>query len=289
MNIHRDHLTVIALSSLPIVVGSLVAGAVKNTALIGEVIGNTSGFTIIDLAVQALVSTVLGVMVVYALFYLMKQSGRGGRKLVVALVVSPILGFVSIFIGQAFLLILFKGSTSVLEGILLAVSVGVSMMSLALVIIDVIPPLLRNLFVAFYGSIFGTFLGVTMVTTSMVVLIVSLVIEDYLLTAHSPMADDEFMSDAIGSDPFDYTRIKSEQVMIGVGDFVAYSLIGAHAMVFFPIYVWMLSVVLAVLGIFINTVVFAKAEEVLPAIPLPAILSVFPWIVHLVTLSVLSA
>lgn len=289
MNIHRDHLTVIALSSLPIVVGSLVAGAVKNTALIGEVIGNTSGFTIIDLAVQALVSTVLGVMVVYALFYLMKQSGRGGRKLVVALVVSPILGFVSIFIGQAFLLILFKGSTSVLEGILLAVSVGVSMMSLALVIIDVIPPLLRNLFVAFYGSIFGTFLGVTMVTTSMVVLIVSLVIEDYLLTAHSPVAVDEFMRDTIGSDPFDYTRIKSEQVMIGVGDFVAYSLIGAHAMVFFPIYVWMLSVVLAVLGIFINTVVFAKAEEVLPAIPLPAILSVFPWIVHLVTLSVLSA
>lgn len=261
----------------------------KNTALIGEVIGNTSGFTIIDFAVQALISTVLGVLVVYALFYLMKQKGRGGRKLVVALVVSPILGFVSIFIGQAFLLILFKGSTSVLEGFLLAVSVGVSMLSLALVIIDAIPPLLRNLFVAFYGSIFGTFLGVTMVTTSMVVLIVSLVIEDYLLTTHSPMADDEFMRDTIGSDPFDYTRIKSEQVMIGVGDFVAYSLIGAHAMVFFPIYVWMLSVVLAMLGIFTNTVVFAKVEEVLPAIPLPAILSVFPWIVHLVTLSVLSS
>lgn len=289
MNIDKDHLTVIAISILPIVVGSLVAGAVRNTALIGEVIGNTSGFTIVDLAVQALVSTVLGVLVVYALFYLMKQKGRGGRKLVVALVVSPILGFVSIFIGQAFLLILFKGSTSVLEGILLAVSVGVSMISLALVIIDVIPPLLRNLFVAFYGSIFGTFLGVTMVTTSMVVLIVSLVIEDYLLTAYSPMADVEFMRDTIGSDPFDYTRIKSEQVMIGVGDFVAYSLIGAHAMVFFPTFVWMLSVILAVLGIVINTAVFARVEEVLPAIPLPAILSVFPWVVHLVTLSVLSA
>lgn len=279
----------IALSSLPIAAGSLVAGGVRNTALIGQVIGTPSGFTLVDLAIQALVSTLLGVLVVYALFYMMKQRGRGTRKLVVALVVSPILGFVSIFIGQAFLLILFKGTTSVLEGALLAVSVGISMLSLALVIIDAIPPLFRNLFVAFYGSIFGTFLGVTMVTTSMVVLIVSLVIEDYFLTKHSPIADDEFMADSIGSDPFDYTRIQSERVMIGVGDFVAYSLIAAHAMVFFPIYVWILTVALAILGIAINTLVFLKPDEVLPAIPLPAILSVFPWIVHLVTLAVLSA
>ncbi|TFF92782.1 hypothetical protein EU546_07150 [Candidatus Thorarchaeota archaeon] len=287
MKITRDQLTVIALSSLPIAIGSLIAGAVRNTTLIGEVIGNTSGFTIIDLAVQALVSTLLGVIVVYALFYMMRQRGHGTRRLVVALVVSPILGFVSIFIGQAFLLILFKGTTSVVEGALLAISVGVSMMSLALVIIDVIPPLVRNLFVAFYGTIFGTFLGVTMVTTSMVVLIISLVIEDYFLTRYSPIAEEEFMSDSIGSDPFDYTRIQSERVVIGVGDFVAYSLIAAHAMIFFPVYVWVLSISLAILGITINTLVFARVDEVLPAIPLPAVISVFPWVVHLMTLSFL--
>lgn len=284
VRIERRRIVLVFLSSLPLLVGLLIANAVKGTGFI--MVNVTVSYTLLDMVVQAIVSTVLGVAVVGSLFWLLQRQGRGARRLMVAFFISPMLFFVSIFLGQAFLLVLFKGSASLFEGLLLLVSLGVSMLSIALVLIDAIPPVLRNGFVAFYGGIFGTFMGITFITTSMVVVILSLIVEDYSLTKFAPAVQVVSMTDRIGSDPFDYTRIQSESVAVGVGDYVAYSLIGAHALIFFPPHVWIMSVLLAVLGILVNAFVLAPDEGILPAIPLPAALAVFPWIVHMATLAV---
>jgi hypothetical protein len=159
-------------------------------------------------------------------------------------------------------------------------------MSFAFIMMDSVPTAMRNFFVAFYGSVFGTFLGIIFITASMFVLVLTVVFEDYFLTRYSP-ATDLVMEPKAGADPFDFTRIESDRAAVGVGDYIAFSLISAHSLIFFPLHVWAMSVLLALVGIVINITVFAREEEVLPGIPLPALLALFPWIMHIAGLALL--
>ena len=287
MELNRTHLILISISALPLLIGSGFAFLVTESSVIGNVIVTNQNYSILDLIVQAIVTTVLGIMVVLSLFWVMHRQGKGAKKLVVTFVVSPILFFVSIFLGESFLLIIFKGSTNLFSGLILIISLGVSMLSIIMILMDAIPPALKNLFVVFYGSIFGIFLGITMVTSTMIVLVSALILEDFLLTRFSPVAESAKISGAIGADPFDYTRIQTQRVSVGVGDYVAYSLISAHAFIFFPFHVWMMSMLLGVTGVIINVTVIAKEDEILPAIPLPASLAIFPWIVHILAMTLI--
>ncbi|UCE09168.1 MAG: hypothetical protein JSW61_09310 [Candidatus Thorarchaeota archaeon] len=284
LNLNRDHVLLISISTLPLVLGSAVAYAIADSTLVGNIVTNLPSFTPQQIIIQSIVSTILGAGVVFSLFWLMRRRGKKTKKFVVALVVSPILFFVSIFMGQAFLLILFKGATNPFQGLVLVFSLAVSLLSIALVVIDALPHMIRNIFVAFYGSVFGIFMGVTIVTSSMIVLVVTLIVEDHFLTKYSPVPETATLSGKIGKDPFDYTRIQSESVAVGVGDYVAFSLIAAHAFIFFPTYVWLMSVLLAFVGVVINITVLAEEEKILPAIPLPGLLALFPWAVHISTL-----
>jgi hypothetical protein len=285
MEIKRTQVILIIVSVLPLVLGSGFASMVLDTSVIGNLLGQAQGYTILGIVIQSVISTGLGILVVLALFFLMKRRGRTAKRLMVAFIISPILYFVSVFLGESFLLILFKGSYNVLQGLVSMLSLGVAMLSLAMVLMDAFPVTIKNLFVAFYGSIFGIFLGLTMVTATMFVLLVSLTLEDLLLTRYSPIAESAVMSGRIGEDPFDYTRIKSQSITVGVGDYVAFSLLAAHAYVFFPIYVWAMSMLLASTGVVINILVLAREDHILPGIPVPVILGIIPWIIHLASLS----
>ncbi len=282
---NRARLMVVALS--PLVIGSAVGSAVLSSSYVGRSIGTGVSYSLYGLVIQAIVSTILGSLVVGALYWVVQTGSRRGRRLVVALVVSPILGFVSIFVGETLLLVMFKGTTSVVYGFLLVVSLGVSLMSLALIIVDVIPPVIRNLFVIFYGSIFGTFLGVTMLTSTIFVITISVIIEDYVLTRYHPRARAQPLIASPGKDPFEYAHVRSGPATVGAGDFIVFSLVGAHAITHFPFYVWSMSFLLGALGIAVNVFVVLREGSILPAIPLPTFLALFPWIVHIVALSLL--
>ncbi len=287
MTITRNQLVMIILSSLPLVFGSGFAALILDSSVIGEFVGSTRSYTLLDLVLQSIFSITIGTLVIFSLFTLMKRRGKVAKRLMIAFMVSPILYFVSIFLGEAFLLILFKGTTNVLHGLLSMVSLGVAMLSLAMILMDAFPSSLRNLFVAFYGSIFGIFLGVTMVTSTMFVLLVTLTVEDFLLTRYSPVAETAMLSGRIGEDPFDYTRIQSENTTIGVGDYIAFSLLSAHGFAFFPLFVWAMSMMLAVTGIVINSIVLVRKDEILPSIPVPVLLALVPWIIHISILPLL--
>lgn len=289
MKFDRNRLSIIGVSALPLLVGAALATMVLDSDALSEIISyNTQPFTVLDIILQAVVSTGLGSVVVLSLFWIMKKQGPGAKRTIVALIVSPILTVSFFILGQSLLLILFRGSTtSILPSLISLATLGVLLMSLVFILIDSVPPALRNFFVAFYGSVFGTFLGVIFITTSMFVLVVSIVAEDYFLTRYSPAKDSFSLSDRIGTDPFEYTMIKSTTAAIGVGDYIVFSLISAHSLLFFPIYVWIMSMMLAFIGIVINVSVIARENELLPGIPLPALLALFPWVVHILTLSFL--
>ncbi|TFG33984.1 hypothetical protein EU527_05875 [Candidatus Thorarchaeota archaeon] len=288
MVINRIRMKLIAVSVLPLIIGALLAYMLLDAALIGEVlIANSRNFSIESVVIQSLVSTGLGSLIVVSIFYMIQRKGSGAKKALVSIIVSPLLTISFYLLGQSLLLILFKSTTpSIWASLLSLASLGVFLMSFVFIITDSIPPFLKNFFVIFYGSIFGTFLGVIFITASMFVLVISVVFEDYFLSRYTSSTQEAFLSDIPGEDPFDFTRIQTKNIAVGVGDYLAFSLISAHSLLFFPLHVWAMSMLLATIGIVINATVFVKEEEILPAIPLPAILALFPWVVHLLTLSI---
>jgi hypothetical protein len=287
MRIDQSRLTILVVSALPLAIGTILAFFVLDTTTIGDILLiNNQSVSIEELVIQTGVSVGLGSLIVFSLFYAIERRGPGAKRTLVALVVSPILTASFFLLGQSLLFILFKGtSTSLFPSILLFASLGVLLMSFVFIMMDSVPPMLKNIFVAFYGSVFGTFLGVMSFTASMFVLVIVVVLEDYFLTRYSPAAQSIILIDTPGDDPFDYTRIQTNTIAVGAGDFIAFSLIAAHSFLFFPIYVWAMSILLALIGITVNATVLARENKILPGIPLPAILALFPWIVHVIAYS----
>ena len=291
MEFNRQRLSLITISTIPLLIGAALAGTIFGSSILNEIVSrNTQPFAIVDILIQALVSTGLGTLVVLSLFWIVQKRGSRARRTFVSLVVSPILTVSFYIFGQSLLLVLFKDVTdSILPSVLSLITLGVLLMSFAFILMDSIPSYLRNFFVIFYGSVFGTFLGIIFITQSMFILIISVIIEDYFLTRYSPVADSPVMIDKVGSDPFDLTMIQSQNAAVGVGDYILFSLISAHSLLFFPFYVWIMSISLALLGIIINMTIIARENELHPGIPLPAILALFPWVIHILSLGVLGA
>ena len=290
MKLDRQRLELISISTIPLLVGAGLATLIIASGGLGGILSrNPQVFSLVDIAIQAIVSTGLGTLVVATLFFMIKKQGQSARRTIVAFIVSPVLTVSFYILGQSLLLIIIKGATqSIWPSVLSVVTLGVLLMSFAFIMMDSVPSYLRNFFVAFYGSVFGTFLGVIFLTTSMFVLVLSVVAEDYFLTKFSPIAESAYLIDTPGADPFDFTRIQSKTTAIGAGDYITFSLISAHSLLFFPYYVWIMSTLLVIIGITINMTIIAGENEILPGIPLPAILGLFPWIAHLISLSLLA-
>lgn len=288
MRFDRQRLSLILISTVPLLVGAILAGTIFSSSVLSEIVSrNAQPYTLADIIVQAIVSTGLGTFVVLSLFLLIQKRGHSARRTFVSFVVSPILTVSFFILGQSLLLILFKDVTdSILPSVLSLVTLGVLLLSFVFILMDSIPRYLRNFFVIFYGSIFGTFLGIIFITQSMFILIISVVLEDYFLTRFSPVADSAELIDRVGSDPFDLTMIQSQNVAVGVGDYITFSLISSHSLLFFPIYVWVMSMLLALIGIIINVTIIIRENEVHSGLPLPAMLALFPWVIHILSLGV---
>ncbi len=283
MYIDRRRIFSFVLSSFPLFIGIGISVLSSDAGILEKPSDIPIRFTLIEIMIQAVVITLLGVTAVLGLFWLLYK--RSTRRFVIALIISPMLGIVSLFVGNTLLLIMFKNASNLLHSIVLIISLGISLMSIVFIVTDTLPSIFKSMFVAFYGSVFGTFVGVTMMTSTIVVLLIALIIEDYVLIRLSPAVPAEQMSDDWDSDPFEYTRIEVSHTVIGVGDYMAYALIGAHAIIFFPIHVWTLSIIMALLGMVINSFILLSEDRVLPAIPLPAALALFPWLVHILVLT----
>ncbi|MFW9962158.1 MAG: hypothetical protein ACFFCX_01215 [Candidatus Sifarchaeia archaeon] len=289
MKLDRQRLELIFISIIPLLIGAGLAVIILTSGGLSDILAqNSQLFSFADIAIQAVISTGLGTIVVVTLFFTIQKQGPKARRTIIAFIVSPVLTVSFYIIGQSLLLIIIKGATqSIWPSILSIATLGILLISFAFIMMDSVPSYLRNFFVAFYGSVFGTFLGIIFLTASMFVLVISVIAEDYFLTRFSPAAESAYLIDTPGADPFDYTRIQSKTVAIGVGDYIAFSLISAHSLLFFPFHVWAMSILLAIIGIIINMTVIARENEILPGIPLPALLALFPWVVHIISLQFL--
>lgn len=142
MKFDRTRLSLIIVSALPLLIGALLAGMLLDSALVGEVLQNNSRFyTIEQIILQAGISTGLGTLVVFSLFYIIQKRGPSTKRTIVAFVVSPILTVSFFIVGQSLFLLLFKGSTpSLLPSLISIASLGVLLMSFIFIIMDSVPP-----------------------------------------------------------------------------------------------------------------------------------------------------
>jgi len=87
---------------------------------------------------------------------------------------------------------------------------------------------------------------------------------------------------------YDYSgngRIEVDEVDIERGVRDCTSL--ADPDVYFPNYVWMMSIALGLVGVFVNVFILAEEDKILPAIPVPGLLAMFPWAIHIGSLLLL--
>jgi hypothetical protein len=275
---------IIGFSSMPLWLGSVLALMVLDVSMIGSIVTRVpQPDNPIQLITTSLVFTIMALVIVFSLYLVLERKGLRARKLVATAISTPIFFFSSIFMGQTTLLLLFKGSSSgfvILYWIVLFASLGTSMFLLVLMVADAVPSSMKNFFVILYGSLFGTFLGMIMPTFTNFIVIPAVIIEDWLLISRISSTNKK-LSHSV--DPFKDTGVKIRSATIGFGDFVIYALLAAHALSYFPIFVWICSVSLALTGIAVNVLLLASKRSILPAIPLPAILAIVPWLVHLTT------
>jgi hypothetical protein len=286
MNHVSEKASIIAVTALPLLIGSGLTLLVFDTSLLGNMVAHVpQPKNPLELLTTSLAFTGLAILVVFLMYYVLEHRSMHARRALTAAVAAPVFLFSSVFLGQTILLVLFKGANQLnllVYGLISFGSIGFSMFSLVLIVADVAPRYLKNMFVIIYGGSYGTFLGMVVPTYTMLVIIPAIILEDWFLTSYvlAKKKPEDWTSD-----PFKHTQVEMSSATIGFGDFIVYALLVAHALSYFPIFVWICSFILAITGMTVNVYILAKQERILPAIPLPAILAVFPWLVHIVTLT----
>ena len=79
--------------------------------------------------------------------------------------------------------------------------------------------------------------------------------------------------------PYDYFRFKTRNIVVGVGDIIVFSILGAHSFYFFPLPIFLTSIGLLFIGISLLFYISLKKEQTVPGLFIPSILSLAPWII----------
>jgi hypothetical protein len=228
--------------------------------------------------ITSVLYTVLGVFVVLVLNLIIGRVSLKASRFMVSFLLSPILFIVMVVFIQTLLLIALKSATLDLVYSLLAFgSIYASAFLVFLVSVDALPPRGKNMFVIFYGSVFGAIMGLNAPTAIIFVLLIALAIEDYVLVRMNEDLQDNISR--VDSDPFDYLRFKTKNVIVGVGDIIVFSMIGAHAFYFLPLPIFLISVGMLFLGIVLLVYLSIKRESVMPGLFLPSMFSLLPWVI----------
>lgn len=283
MKLEKSNIVII--TALPLFIGSALTFLVFDTSLLGNMVAHVpQPRNVIELFTTSLIFTGIAMFVVFSMFFILERRSMEARKAVATAVAAPVFLFSSVFLGQTILLVLFKGANQLnllIYGIISFGSIAFSMFSLVLIVADVAPTSLKNMFVIIYGGSFGTFLGMVVPTSTMLVVIPAIIFEDWFLTKRILSKK---KPESWTGDPFRHTQVETRSATIGFGDFIVYALLASHALSYFPMFVWICSLALAITGMSVNVYLLASEDRVIPAIPIPAFLALFPWIVHLTTL-----
>ncbi|MHA1839428.1 MAG: hypothetical protein ACTSYO_05680 [Candidatus Ranarchaeia archaeon] len=280
-----EHVCDLILSSvLPVTVGVMFAWVVWRSSPSRLVFFYLFGYSDFYYNLfSAVIYTGLGVLVVLVLNMMMDRFSVKMGRYIVSFILSPVLFVVMVVFTQTLLLVALKGaSIDIVYSVLAFGSIYASVFLVFLVSVDALSPRAKNMFVIFYGSVFGAAIGLNAPTGIVFTLILTLAIEDYLLVSKS----EPNVSYDYTSDPYDDLRFKTKNIIVGVGDIIVFSVIGSHAFYFFPFPVFIVSIALLFIGVLVLFYTSIHNEKMVPGLFIPSILSLAPWMIWIIVTSI---
>ncbi len=280
-NINKIFIVLSKFSLIPIIISGMLVFITSGSYLVPEhPSAIPSNMSLTELIITTLYSIILsGVVVLFMYLFLLKN--KKSEHLIIAAIMSPIIFITTVFFGNTLLLILFKGATPnpFLYLIIAFLSIYLTALSFIFILTDMLPNSLRNIFVIGYSSIFGTFLGLSLPTISMVFILLVLVFEDLLMISKKPHVHRKNTS----YDPYSYIRFAHDNFLIGAGDFIVYSIISSHTMLIFGLFVWILVFILLLAGLRLSLVFLSEEKTYVPVLPIPVTLSIIVWLILIIT------
>ncbi|MHA2060264.1 MAG: hypothetical protein ACW976_05765, partial [Candidatus Ranarchaeia archaeon] len=264
---------------LPVAIGIMFAWVIFNSnqapGSIFYFYGYSDFFTSLF---TSILYTALGVGIVLLLNIIAGRFSLKMNRFMVSFILSPILFIVMVIVIQTLLFIALKSASLDLIFSLLAFgSLYASAFLVFLISVDALSSRAKNIFVIFYGSVFGAIVGLNAPSAVIFVLLIALAVEDYLIvnSSQAPLPE----PNRFESDPYDYLRYKTKNVIVGVGDIIVFSVIGAHSFYFFPLPIAVASIGMLFVGIIILVYLSITKDKIMPGLFIPSILSLLPWVV----------
>jgi hypothetical protein len=246
--------------------------------------------TLSDLIGNLLVTLVIGLIggiATAATFIIFRHGGERLSRLVVAVFISPVFFLLTVFIGEAVMLLLFfEGRSSLSLSIVAFTSIFFAAISVVLILSDALGPSGRNFIFSVYGLILAVFLGTTFTWYSSLAVMGVLAVEDTLFAT-------KLGPTIVEADPRRHVQsafaFRVGPMVIGIGDLVVAGALVAYSLRFFGWLMALLTAIAVLVGCAINVrIVARRPNRVIPGLPIPLLCALAPILFSLLRITLLA-
>ncbi len=138
--------------------------------------------------------------------------------------------------------------------------------------------MLRNIFLVLYSSLVSSFLALVTPTLILIFVFIGLSLYDIYSVMKGPIRKTLQISESKGLSIKLYVSFGSWD--IGVGDLVFYSILVAHALLFYGLIIWIASIIALTVGLLFTYLVLTR-REVIPGLPIALLIGMIPLIAAL--------
>jgi hypothetical protein len=236
----------------------------------------------IDTLIMISVIGLAGGLATLVTFYIFQHGSELLHRVLIAAFVSPLFFILTVFFGQAILLLLlFQGLNTLHLSFLALASIMFSTFSLVFIFTDALGSTARNVLFVFYGIILGVFLAVSFTSLISLAILIILAIQDTLFAMKlgPTMVDVDRKVHARSAFTFVIGPL-----IIGVGDLIVYAALVSYALRYFGWIFAGITFITILIGCLINTQIVAKyPNQAIPGLPAPMMCALIPIGIGLAT------
>jgi hypothetical protein len=222
-----------------------------------------------------LIVGLVGGLATLVTYWVFQRGSETLHRILIAAFVSPLFFILTVFIGQAILLLLlFQGLNYLHLSLLALASIMFSAFAIVFIFTDAIGVLGRNVLFAGYGIILGVFLAVNFTWLISLAILIILAIQDTFFALRLGPT-------IIEADPRQHARSAFTFVIgplvIGVGDLIVYAALVAYALRYIGWLIAGATLLAITVGCLINTQIVARyPNTAIPGLPVPLLCALVP-------------
>ncbi len=222
-----------------------------------------------------IIVTLVGGVATFITYLIFQRGSEALHRVLIAAFISPLFFILTVFIGQAILLLLlFQGLNLLHLSLLALASIMFSAFAIVFIFTDAIGSTGKNALFAGYGIILGVFLAVNFTWLISIAILIILAVQDTFFAIRLGPT-------IIDADPKQHARSAFTFVIgpliIGVGDLIVYAALIAYALRYLGGLFAGLTFIAIIIGCLINTQIVAKyPNRAIPGLPVPLLCALVP-------------